>query len=253
MGLDNAASGGDFDINSSTVSLLNGSIANVSDDTVVNASALLVDNSTLNSDISLSSAGTLTLQNTGILDAASNEITMANTDTRLIILDGTVTAGSLRSNGSSGTTFDTGSITLSEANSFKSNNGFDGTDFDWVGDAGDGLLTDLDSSDSTGRTLAQRLWSGYFAIDGIRIDPAGDGFNPLFDSTIGADIDALNAELAANYIIGGRHFLVGFDSLDPTANAMTLELVVAIPEPATISLMALFSLGVLSRRRYGQR
>ena len=224
-----------------TVDITNGSIVTAAL-TRVAGGTLTVTSATLNADLSNNSGGTMNF-NDATINAGTNELWSAGSSSVTNANDVTLTAGSIRTNDDSSWVFDDGSITLSSNNAFRSNNTFNGTDFNWIGDAGDGILTTTDNTDGT-RNMAAKIAKGYFSIDGTQVDPVIDD---TFDFTDLTNLDALNAELAT-LVVNGKFFVMGYDGTDPANNDMTL--VLATPEPASLALIGIGGL-LLARRRRG--
>ncbi|MGB0775863.1 MAG: PEP-CTERM sorting domain-containing protein, partial [Akkermansiaceae bacterium] len=97
------------------------------------------------------------------------------------------------------------------------------------------------------RDIAGKLYTGFFSLDGVNVDPDGTGF--VGSGTGGAlaseaDVVALNAFIKANYTIGGRYLELS----DNTGGERTLS-VIAVPEPSSTALLGLGGLALILRRR----
>ena len=137
--------------------------------------------------------------------------------------------------------FESGNITLSSSNSFRSNAGFDGN-LNFNGANGAALVTTTNNTSGTSN-LAKKIAQGFFSIDGTPVDPTTI---ETLDWTVVANLDTLAAELAT-LDVGGRTLLFTYDSVDPANNDMTVSVV---PEPASLALLALGGLMMASRRRH---
>lgn len=131
-----------------------------------------------------------------------------------------------------------GTLTVSDVNPLRSSSGFSGQ-FNLTGAAGalTVIHTDLTGDPGT-RHLAGKLAGGnpaLFAIDGTSIDPL-----TIYD---GSNLAAVNAELAADWVVGGRYI-----QISEAGGQQTLSLV-AIPEPSSTLLSGLALLCGLMRRR----
>ena len=165
-------------------------------------SSLVADNSTINvqaelvdGDLDLREASVLTLTNNSILNVEGGMF-LRTTGSTMNVTDAAVNASYIRTDDDSSVVFDTGSITLSDANPLRSVNGFNGTDWNWIGDPGDGMITHTNPSDP-GSSLGFKASQGLFSIDGVRINPTT---NPEVDG-----VAAFNADLES-LAVNGRFF-----------------------------------------------
>ena len=133
-------------------------------------------------------------------------------------------------------TMSSGTLTLSYSNPLRSSSGFNGQ-FNLTGAAGslEIIHTDLTSTD-TNHHLAGKLAGpnpGLFAIDGTVIDPA-TAYN-------GVNLAAVNADLATNWVVGGRFIqvteaagqqtLILTDTPVGPGGSLTTAVIPALPNP----------------------
>ena len=177
--------------------------------------------------------GTL-ITGTGEINASSAGLHVSN--------GGTVNAASIRISGVS--TWSGGSVTLNDPNPFRTGGVVSSTNgLNITAGAGEFTLTHTDLSGGyVNRDIAGKLYTGFFNLDGINVDPDGTGFTgPL---TSEADVVALNAFIKTNYTIGGRYLELS----DNTGGQRTLS-VIAVPEPSSAALLGLGGLALILRRR----
>ncbi len=122
-------------------------------------------------------------------------------------------------NNNAAVNFTSGHIDLENDNPLRGSSGFDG-DFDFVGSPGEVTITQNNVT-LAASNMAFKLWQGFFSIDGQRISPNGEGFDPSF---VGTDIAGLNGFLATQ-IVNGKFFEIT-DSTDGLGT-ITLNLVQA--------------------------
>ncbi len=237
-----ADEGGDLQVfGSSTIDISNGSTLTVSrifqiDD---QSSISITDSTVVTAQLDFWDDGALTLDNTDVTISADWDIN--NSGQMSITGNTTVSAPYIRIDSNSAEVlFTSGDLTFSAANALRGSAGFDG-DFNWVGEVGDGLITTTNNTDGT-KNLGKKMAQGFFAIDGTRIDPTIDD---TLDWTNVTNLDALAAELAT-LTVGGKYFVLGYDSVDPANNDMTLTLA---PEPASLALIGIGGLLLAQRRR----
>jgi hypothetical protein len=172
-----------------------------------------------------------------------NDFTNANTataagsgDTILITGGGAIVGDYMRPNAGNTplyTTLLSGSITMSDPNSFRTASGNFSGNINFTGAAGSAFVTQTDNSGTS--DLAIKVSQGFFAIDGTKITTV------LYNET---NLAAVNADLATQ-IFSNRYF-----EITDLAGVQTLNLV-AVPEPSSFALLGLgvIVLGLLRRRR----
>jgi hypothetical protein len=131
------------------------------------------------------------------------------------------------------TTLVSGSITMSDPNSFRTASGGFSGQINFTGAAGSAFVTQTDNSGTS--DLAIKVSQGFFALDGTQITTV------LYNET---NLAAVNADLATQ-IFSNRYF-----EITDLAGVQTLNLV-AVPEPGSFALLGLgvIVLGLLRRRR----
>ena len=130
------------------------------------------------------------------------------------------------------TTLLSGSITMSDPNSFRTSSGSFAGNVNFTGAAGSAFVSQTNITVSS-TALADKVKLGFFAIDGTKIATA-TSFN-------GSNLATVNSELAAA-VVNNKYFEV-----TEVGGVQTLNLV-AVPEPSSSLLIGLAGLLLFSRR-----
>ena len=180
-----------------------------------------------------------TIISSGTVTAVATEIDHGGNDTLTIDGGAALVGNYIRVYSANSVTLGSGSISLSNANSFRTNGVAFNGQYNFTGAAGGFLITQTNNTGTNGNTLAGKatsLSAGLFAIDGVKITS--------LVSYDGSNLAALNTSFATQ-AIGGRALF-----LTESGGSQSLSLVtVAVPEPSSTALLGLGGLALILRRR----